>query len=332
MQDVNPYRVLEVDIRASQLIIKAAYQALMKQNHPDHSGNEDKAKKINAAYEILSDPDKRKKYDKGNSTPTGTLIGNYKVLSSIAEGGFGQTYKGEQVLTGSPVCIKHCSMISAAHDDVLIQEAKAIWDLRHYALPAMRDLQRLDDGSLALVMSYIEGFTLEQIVEKAGKLDPESVAWISERILNALLYLHHHGVIHGDIKPQNIIIQPKQHSVVLVDFGLAMVKPLGSAKSQGYTPIFASPEQIDGKVLLPASDYYSLGMVMIYALNGGKNLNTKQVPASVPDHMADFINKITKKDILQRPQRDLFDDFVEVRKASFGRTRSGMKDIPGFNS
>lgn len=332
MQDVNPYRVLEVDIRASQLVIKAAYQALMKQNHPDHSGNEDKAKKINAAYEILSDPDKRKKYDKGNSAPTGTLIGNYKVLSSIAEGGFGQTYKGEQILTGSPVCIKHCSMISAAHDDVLIQEARAIWDLRHYALPAMRDLQRLDDGSLALVMSYIEGFTLEQIVEKAGKLDPESVAWISERILNALLYLHHHGVIHGDIKPQNIIIQPKQHSVVLVDFGLAMVKPLGSAKSQGYTPIFASPEQIDGKVLLPASDYYSLGMVMIYALNGGKNLNTKQVPASVPDHMADFINKITKKDILQRPQRDLFDDFVEVRKASFGRARSGMKDIPGFNS
>lgn len=332
MIDIDPYKVLEVDNRASQIVIKAAYQALMKKNHPDHAGNEDTAKKINQAYEILSDSSKRKEYDKSFKNKTGTFIGNYKVLESIAEGGFGQTYKGEQVLTKEPVCIKHCSMISAEHDAVLIQEAKAIWDLRHYALPVMRDLQRLEDGSLALIMSYIPGFTLEQIVEKAGKLDPESVAWITERILNALLYLHHHGVIHGDIKPQNIIIQPQQHSVVLVDFGLSMVKPGGSAKSQGYTPIFASPEQISGKVLLPASDYYSLGMLMTYALNGGKNLDKKQVPSSVPDPMVNFIAQITKKDILSRPQRDLFDEFVKVRQNSFGRTRSGMKDIPGFNS
>ena len=146
------------------------------------------------------------------------------------------------------------------------------------------------------------------------------------------MYLHHHGVIHGDIKPQNIIIQPNNHSVVLVDFGLAMVKPSESAKSQGYTPIFASPEQIAGKVLIPASDYYSLGMVMIYALNGGKRMDSKQVPGSVPDPMVDFLYRITKQEVLSRPQRDLFDDFINVRQMSFGRSRSGMKNIPGFDS
>lgn len=328
----DPYKVLEVSNRASSLVIKAAYHALIKKAHPDNGGTEALTKDIIAAYAILSDDIRRKEFDKTSQDRTGTIIGNYRITEAIAEGGFGQTYKAEHILTKDIACVKHCSMVSPAHDAILIEETKAIWDLRHYALPVMRDLCRLEDNSLALVMSYIPGFTLEHIVEHAGRIDPETVAWITERLLNGLLYLHHHGVIHGDIKPQNIIIQPKNHSVVLVDFGLAMVKPSESAKSQGYTPIFASPEQISGKVLLPASDYYSLGMVMIYALNGGKRMDSKQVPSIVPDIMADFIHKITKKDVLSRPQSDLFDEFVKVRYNSFGRTRSGMKDIPGFNS
>ncbi len=332
MKNIDPYKILEIDSRASATVIKAAYQALIKLHHPDHSGSDAKAKELNAAYEILSDSTKRRAYDKSSKDQTGTIIGSYRVLESIAEGGFGATYKGEHLITKDPVCIKHCSMVSPAHDAVLIQEMKSIWDLRHYALPAMRDLQRLDDGSLALIMSYIPGYTLEQIVEKAGKIEPETTAWITERILNALLYLHHHGVIHGDIKPQNVIIQPSTHSVVLVDFGLAMVKPGSSDKSIGYTPVFASPEQISGKTLLPASDYYSVGMLMMYALNGGKRMDKKEVPSSVPDAMANFISSLIKKDVLLRPQEDLFDTFVKVRQDSFGRTRSGMKNIPGFNS
>jgi len=335
MSHNDPYKVLEVSNRATAPVIKAAYQALMKVHHPDHSGNTQKAKEINAAYDTLSSLEKKKEYDDLFADRSGTIIGSYRVLEPIAEGGFGATYKGEHLITKDPVCIKHCSMVSPAHDAVLIQEMKSIWDLRHYALPVMRDLQRLDDDSLALIMSYIPGFTLEQIVDKAGKIEAETTAWIAERILNALLYLHHHGVIHGDIKPQNVIIQPNTHSVVLVDFGLAMVKPGSSDKSIGYTPLFASPEQIAGKVLLPASDYYSLGMLMLYALNGGnknKRVEKKEVPSSVPDHMANFIGSLIKKDVFARPQNNLFDDFVKVRHQSFGRARSGMKNIPGFNS
>lgn len=332
MSNFDPYKMLEINTRAGKTVIKAAYQALIKKHHPDHNGDAKIAADLNAAYAILSDDKKRSEYDQASQNKTGTIIGSYRVLESIAEGGFGQTYKGEHLITKDIVCIKHCSMVSPAHDSILIQETKSIWDLRHYALPAMRDLIRLEDNSLALVMSYIPGYTLEHIVEKSGKMDAETVAWITERLLNAMMYLHHHGVIHGDIKPQNIIIQPSNHSVVLVDFGLAMVKPSESAKSQGYTPLFASPEQIAGKVLLPASDYYSLGMVMIYALNGGKKMDTKQVPSTVPDPLVNFIHSITKQDILARPQQDLFESFVKVRLASFGRARSGMRNIPGFNS
>ena len=329
---LSHYQTLEVSPQASPAVIKAAYHALVGIHHPDKGGKEDAFDAIVKAYKVLSDPDAREKYDlAGRSNAGGTVIGNYRVLDLIAEGGFGSTYRGEQVINKQLVCIKHCSQVSSAHDAVLIGEAKAIWDLRHHALPAMRDMHRLDDGSLALVMSYIAGPTLQQIVEKVGKIEPETVSWIVERILNALLYLHNHGVVHGDLKPQNIIVQPETHSVVLVDFGLAMVKPTSKMKALGYTPFFAPPEQIAGRTLLPESDFYSLGMVMIHALSGNmKAVEQLKVPASVPDPISDFVKSLIAHDILARPQGDLFEKFREIRHKTFGRSRSGMKPIPGL--
>lgn len=331
-RSVDPYSILEVSPRASQTVVKAAYQALIKANHPDKGGDSKYAARLNAAYAQVSDPTKRAEYDRSTDPKTGTTIGNFRVLELIAEGGFGCTYKGEHVINKQVVCIKHCSMVSSAHDEVLISECNAIWDLRHHSLPAMRDMVRLDDGSLALIMSYIEGPTIEKVVEKAGKIDPEHVAWMTERTLNALLYLHHYGVVHGDLKPQNIIVQPQEHMLTLVDFGLSMVKPRTAEKAKGYTPFYAPPEQIAGKTLLPASDYYSLGMVMIYCLCGGnmKAVERMEVPAKVPAPMQAFIKSLISHDILARPQGDLFEVFRDVRLHSFGRARTGMTPIPGF--
>lgn len=229
------------------------------------------------------------------------------------------------------VCIKDCSNVSISDTGILIEECKALWDLRHYALPAMRDLIRLDDGRVFLVMSYIPGPTWEKEVKNRGALDPESVAWITERILNALNYIHRHGVVHGDVKPQNIIVQEDKHMAVLVDFGLSAVKPTRDSETKGFTPYFAPPEEIAGKPLLPESDYYGLGMTMIYALAGGPEFVVrKQVPYNVPDEMCDFVKRLIARDINSRPQygkEDLCDTIVELRKKVFGRRRSGLKPI-----
>ena len=165
----------------------------------------------------------------------GKVIDNYKFLELIAEGGFGSTYKGEDQMIGSPVCIKHSKHNSPEDKKILIEETKAIWDLRHYSIPAIRRLIELEDNSLALVMSYIPGKTLEKIIKELGGLDAEDVCWITERSLNALKYLHYHGVVHGDVKPSNIIIQPESHNIVLVDYGLSESRPSGRAKNKGYT-------------------------------------------------------------------------------------------------
>jgi len=327
------YDLLQVNRRASKEVIESAYRALMQLHHPDHNGSTEMATALNLAHATLIDVVKRRDYDKRQRTADPKVIGDYRIIAKIAEGGFGKTYKAEHVLVHEPVCIKHCSEISAAHDTVLIEEAKAMWDLRHYSIPAVRNLVRLEDGSLALVMSFIEGPTLEQVVQRRKRpVDPENVAWITQRVLHALMYIHSQGVIHGDLKPQNIIIQPDSHNAVLVDFGLSMIKPRAADKAKGYTDYYAPPEQEAGQVLIPESDLYSLGMTMIFALTGDvKRLPGKEVPLSVPGPMCDFIRNLIHQEPLDRPrvwQKDNLLETVEVmRQAAFGRMHSQFKAL-----
>lgn len=327
------YKLLEVDRRARPEVVRAAYRALSSIYHPDKGGDTEAAARLNEAYATLSDPKKRASYDDCARSDLSKTIGSYRVLEYIREGSFGKTYKGESIILKESVCIKHCSRISPQDDAVLIEETRAMWDLRHYAIPAVRDLLRLEDGSMALIMSYIPGLTLESIIEKRGRLEAEHVVWITERILNALMYVHYHGIVHGDIKPQNVIIQPESHTVVLVDFGLSMIKPSTHSDNKGYTPFFAPPEQIRGSTLLPESDFYSLGMLMIYALGELECVRRKEVPADTPDLICGFIRRLIVRDVLSRPKwgkEDLVETIRDIRKKVFGRSHSGMKPINGI--
>lgn len=259
-------------------------------------------------------------------------FGNYKILDKIAEGGFGTTYLAEHIQLGTKVCIKHALNVSEDDRILMFQEAQAIWDLRHFSIPAMRDIIKMPDGSWALVMSYVPGPTMAQLLEydeyKNG-LPAEHVAWIAERCLNALKYLHYHGVVHGDVKPQNIIIQPDSHTVVLVDYGLSLTRPRPGDEAKGYTPYFVAPELESGKVPIPESDLFGLGMSMIFALGG--DVAAVRVPNSTPDNLCDLIKRMIRRNPLKRPQvwekEDLCDTIKEVRVRDFGRANSGMKPL-----
>jgi serine/threonine protein kinase len=323
----DAYALLHVHPKAAPEVIDAAYKARMKAIHPDRGGDTGIAAKVNQAYEVLSDADKRKEYDQ-SLRGDGKSIGPYRIVKKIAEGGFAATYLAEHKELGTPVCIKHNLEISPEDAEVLKQEAKAIWDLRHYALPVMRDLLELPDKSLALVMSYIPGPTVEQLIKKHDRLDPETVTWISCRVLDALRYLHYHGVVHGDIKPQNIIVQPDSHTAVLVDYGLAAVRPTSTSAPIGYTPMFAAPEHVDRLPLIPETDLYCLGLTMVYALGG--DVQKRKVPGSTPDPLTDFIRRLIIRDAKDRPnwgKMDLLEELYKVRELSFGRRRSGMAKI-----
>lgn len=268
-------------------------------------------------------------------TLQGVTVGEFRGIELIGEGAIGRTYRGEHVLTGVPVCLKHCKMISDEHARIMIEEARILFGIRHYELPAVHNLLKLDDGSLVLVMSYIKGTTIAKMVEKHGALDPEIVAGITERILNALKFLHFKRVAHGDVKPQNVIVQ-KEHIVALVDFGLALAKPTAESRARGYTDHFAAPEAISrtrgSGINAFKSDLYSLGMTMIFMLGGGMDcVLRKEIPPTTPEPLAQFLKRLIVRDPSSRPwwgEEDLCETIQKVRLKAFDRTHSEMKEWP----
>lgn len=258
-------------------------------------------------------------------------VGQYELLDKIAEGGFGETWKARHKTLGTLACVKYAINLDPDDEVMLIEEAKLMWDLRHYGIPAVRDLIKMPNGKLALVMSYVPGLTLAEYIERhyPKGMDAEHVAWITERVLNIFKYLHHHGIVHGDMKPQNVIIEADKHTVVLVDYGLSRIKPKAGSGAKGYTPYFCAPEQEEFKTPIPETDLYGLGMTMIFALGG--DVAHINVPSDTPTEMCKLIKSLIRRDPMKRPKVwndvDLCETIKEVRLKDFGRSASGMKPL-----
>ncbi|MBS3164889.1 serine/threonine protein kinase [Candidatus Woesearchaeota archaeon] len=247
-------------------------------------------------------------------------IGNYKVIRQIGEGGFARTYEAEHLVLGKRACLKQNLSLSDLDAEVLKEEAALLWDVHHHSLPQMKDFFRAPDGSCILVMDFVEGRNLEELVGAKGPLHPEDASWVMQRLLQALHYLHSKGIVHSDVKPQNIIVQPKQHNAVLVDYGLSSFRPSGDTRPLGYTEAWAAPELLLGKPPLPESDLYGAGMALLYALGG--DILTKSIPDSVPAPLREFCESLLKYDAKERPRWesvDLVKRLSDIRQEAFGR-------------
>lgn len=327
----NLYELLEVQPVASEGVIKAAYKARAAQVHPDKGGTVADAIMVNKAGTILLDEDKRKKYDAFLREQQEGVIGNYKVLEQIGEGAFGVTYKAKHLRLEELACLKQNIHLSAEDTRLLTKEAKLLWSIHHHSLPTLRDFFTTPDGSCVLAMTYVEGPTLDKIVQKYDSIDPEHVSWITQRLLNALDYLHFHGIVHCDVKPNNIIIKPEEHNAVLVDYGFASLKPRQKTKPEGLTEVFAAPELLELQPPIPQSDLYSLALTMIYSLGG--NPVTKQYPKTVPSELRAFFNSFLKPNPLHRAswenssgeRNDLVKELSDLRMKMFGRKSSEKK-------
>ncbi|MBI1969874.1 serine/threonine protein kinase [Candidatus Woesearchaeota archaeon] len=256
-----------------------------------------------------------------------TRLGHYEVVRQIGEGGFARTYEARHIYLDEKACLKQNINLSPSDTELLRREAKLLWRVHHHSLPSTRDFFQAEDGSTILAMSFIEGRTLNKIIEKHKALHPEEVAWIMQRLLNALHYLHSLGIIHGDVKPPNVIVQPEVHNAVLVDYGLASLLPTRKSKAVGYTPVFVAPEIIEGNPPLPESDLYAVGLTMIYTLGGDPIAKT--FPSWVPEPMQEFCKELVRYDPMERPnwsKQDLIARLSDIRLEAFGR-RSTLEKL-----
>ena len=250
------------------------------------------------------------------------MIGNYRILKVIGEGGFGRTYLTEHDILKKKVVIKQSHFKSQAAQEIMLNEAGLLWDVNHWALPTVKDVLLDEEDNVLMVMSYVQGTELFEHVKKNGPVDVETACWITQRILSGLYYLHFAGIVHRDVKPANLIVNFDKHIATLVDFGLSKLKPDGSPDPSGYTPYFGSPEQIEGKAPIPESDIYSLGMTMIYSLGG--DVQNKAVPDAVPALLKDFIYAMIRQDPRKRPNncQELNEELGQIREKLFKRKHS----------
>lgn len=255
-------------------------------------------------------------------------LGNYKLIKQIGEGGFARTYLATHLILGEPACLKQNIDLSEEDTELLIKEARLLWHIHHYSLPTLRDFIDCGDGSFVMAMTFIEGKELFKIWEEdyPKGIDPEHVCWMIQRLLNALHYLHFNGVIHGDIKPQNIIIKPEEHNAILVDYGLSTMRPRRYTKCPGCTPAFAAPEQLAGKPPIPETDLFGLGLSMIHVLGG--NFAAKTLPEHVPRELQEYLLRLVRHDPLKRPNStsDLIKEISALREKIFGR-KSSSKEL-----
>lgn len=193
-----------------------------------------------------------------------TRLGKYRIVSWLGGGAFGDVYLAEDTLLGKSFALK-VSRLREKEIRILKSEAQILASLDHANIARFYNLD-LIDGKLVLVMEYVEGSSLRELMDR-GKISPSDIPDLFFPVLDALEYAHSKGVIHRDIKPENILLS-KDGCVKLVDFGLGLFLKGGSLRATlAGTPIYMAPESWEG-VFLPASDVYSLAVVIYEALTG----------------------------------------------------------------
>ncbi|WP_169927462.1 serine/threonine protein kinase [Labilithrix luteola] len=210
-----------------------------------------------------------------------TIAGKYKVVKQLGEGGMGCVYLAEQQLgsTARKVALKtlhkhlsHDPSIQARFD----REAGTVAALEHPNTIQVFDYGKMDDGTLYIVMEFVQGRSVADILEKDGPMQPSRVEHIMKQVCGSLEEAHGHGIIHRDLKPDNVVLCERAGQkdwVEVLDFGIAKRSnehDPNEAKltQQGMvlgTPPYMSPEQFTGQPIDVRSDIYALG-VMAYEM------------------------------------------------------------------
>ena len=203
----------------------------------------------------------------------GAMLGSYRVAAKLGSGGMGSVYRAVHPVLGSWVAIKILSHESTGDPEVVsrfFDEARCVNLIRHESIVNILDLAQLPDGRPYIVMEYLEGTSLRVAVRR-GPMQPAEACRIAIAALDALAAAHERGVLHRDLKPDNILLSPRG-AVTLVDFGVAKVSIRAMRRTATGvilgTPEYMSPEQAQGREVGGSTDLYALGIVLYEMLTG----------------------------------------------------------------
>ena len=196
-----------------------------------------------------------------------TLGTQYEILRLLGQGGAGTVYLARERLLERLVAIKvlRSEFVSADSRERFIREARTAAKLMHANIVPLYSFGQAGD-TLFYIMGYVEGESLEAMLARVGRPDFNESRRILVEVADALGYAHRNGVVHRDVKPDNILIERESRRALLTDFGIAKVQSTQSTLTQtGHivgTPLYMSPEQAAGDSVIDGrSDLYSLGVI-----------------------------------------------------------------------
>src|SRR4051812_10506127 len=201
------------------------------------------------------------------------LAGQYELEREIGRGGMGVVYLARDTRLDRQVAIKTLP-VHLAHDPVVrerfLREARTAARLSH---PNIVPIHRADEimGHVFFVMGYVSGDSLAQRIRRIGRIDAHETTSVLRDVADALGYAHAHGVIHRDVKAENILLDAKTGRAMVTDFGIARLAEAAPLTATGQvlgTVYYVSPEQVSGERVDARSDIYSLGVVGFLALSG----------------------------------------------------------------
>ncbi len=255
----------------------------------------------------------------------GTLLGGrYEILQLLGEGGMGAVYKAQDKDLDRLVAVKVIRPELAGRPEILQrfkQELILARQVTHKNVIRIFDLGQAD-GIKFITMEYVEGQDLKHILRDKGRLSPEEVAPIMQQVCRALEAAHSEGVIHRDLKPQNIMVD-ERGKILVMDFGIARSMEVAGMTQTGAlmgTPEYMSPEQARGEKVDPRSDLFTVGVIFWELLAGKspyqsdtplgsllKRLQERakplvEVAPEIPQPLSDVVNKCLETDPALRYQ------------------------------
>ncbi len=235
------------------------------------------------------------KVDIRSATLLGRVLnGRYIIDAKIGEGGFGAVWRGRQIATGRLVALKLLHPHNTLDTTAVARfrrEAEACSKLRNPHTVITYDFDETEDGVLYLAMELLRGRPLQDIQNQEGPLDPVRVLKILTQVAEALGEAHTLGIVHRDMKPENIMVESREGEdvVKVLDFGIAKIAEPTGRPALALTAVgqtlgtleFMSPEQLRGQPLDGRSDIYALGILAFEMLTGRLPFDEARGPSDI---------------------------------------------------
>ena len=277
----------------------------------------------------------------------GQSLGKYKILAPLGSGGFGAVYLAQDTWIDKRVALKvpHRQNLDFGE---LLREPRLLASVSHPNIVSIITAEK-EDNVFFIVMEYVPGETLENLIAVNGPLDVNRGLDFTCQICNAMDHAHHQGVIHRDLRPANVLVTDND-MLKVADFGTSRFLEIAAYGTTVIgSPPYMAPEQFHGKAVF-ASDIYSLGITMYQMLTGmlpydapapadldklmsGELVSPPRLKnPSIPKAISDIVMKALSPDVASRYQRatDLMEDVLAARASTRRTPQGGGKgETPG---